>query len=48
MTVKELLKKAVELGASDLHLSSGLVPMVRVDGILQQLEGADPFTDRNN
>ncbi|MGV8913699.1 MAG: type IV pilus twitching motility protein PilT [Rhodoglobus sp.] len=34
------LKEVVYTGASDLHISSGAVPMIRVDGGLQQLEGA--------
>lgn len=34
MNIKELLAFAVEHKASDLHLSSGLVPLVRIDGDL--------------
>jgi len=33
--VTELLRHAVEVGASDLHLKAGNVPFVRVDGELQ-------------
>lgn len=36
--IDELLKKAVEAGASDLHLSVGIAPTVRVNGQLQPLE----------
>ena len=32
MDIRELLASAVERGASDLHLSAGLPPMVRIDG----------------
>jgi twitching motility protein PilT len=39
MSMQELLKAAVRLGASDLHLSTGLAPMVRIDGEMVALEG---------
>jgi twitching motility protein PilT len=35
MDVTELLRYAVEMGASDLHLKAGNVPFVRVDGDLR-------------
>jgi len=35
MDVRELLRFTVEQGASDLHLKSGNVPFIRVDGDLQ-------------
>jgi twitching motility protein PilT len=35
LDVTELLRYAVEMGASDLHLKAGNVPFVRVDGELQ-------------
>lgn len=35
--VFDLLKQARALGASDVHLAAGLVPVVRVQGILQKL-----------
>ena len=37
MDISELLAFAVQNKASDLHLSSGLPPMVRVDGDLRRL-----------
>ncbi|WP_026069329.1 type IV pilus twitching motility protein PilT, partial [Legionella tunisiensis] len=37
MDIKELLAFAVANKASDLHLSAGLPPMIRVDGILHQV-----------
>ncbi len=49
MTIVELLKKLVELKGSDLHLVAGLVPAVRVHGLLTPLEEAgrvDPETAR--
>ena len=35
MHVNDLLKIAVESGASDLHLKVGSFPMMRVRGVLQ-------------
>jgi twitching motility protein PilT len=35
MEIQELLRHAVERGASDLHLKVGNVPFIRVDGALQ-------------
>ena len=38
MNLPDLLKATLELGGSDLHLSIGSPPQVRVDGHLQRLE----------
>lgn len=35
-----LLQEAVQKGASDLHLTAGLPPMLRIDGSLSPLEGS--------
>jgi twitching motility protein PilT len=40
-TLPELLKTLVEMGGSDLHLTTGTPPQVRVHGHLQRLEGTD-------
>jgi twitching motility protein PilT len=37
--LNELLVEMVQMGASDLHLSSGLPPCVRIDGHLRPMEG---------
>ena len=37
MDIAELLAFAVKNNASDLHLSSGLPPMIRVDGDIRRL-----------
>ena len=37
-TINDLLKYAVEAKASDLHLSSSSIPMVRIDGVMQTLQ----------
>ena len=42
MNIEELLALGVQQGASDLHLSAGLPPMVRVDGDIRRLD-APPF-----
>ncbi len=44
MHIDDLLRMTVEKGASDLHLSAGLPPMVRVDGRLYPL----PFEPLNS
>ncbi|MFO2462053.1 type IV pilus twitching motility protein PilT [Pseudomonas sp. 15FMM2] len=38
MDITELLAESVSLGASDLHLSAGLAPRVRVDGDIHPLD----------
>ena len=39
MDITELLTQSVHRGASDLHLSAGLAPMLRVDGEVWPLDG---------
>lgn len=41
--VDSLLKKAVEYGASDIHLKVGSAPIVRIEGELRRLDGYDPL-----
>ena len=36
--IKELLKYSLDSGASDLHLSVGSIPMVRIHGIMKKLQ----------
>lgn len=36
--IEELLAHSVRQGASDLHLSTGLPPMLRVDGELRRID----------
>src|SRR5262245_34746316 len=40
-TLPELLKSTVELGGSDLHLTTNTPPQVRVNGKLDRLQHAD-------
>lgn len=39
MDIKELLNYTVDQGASDLHLSTGLPPIIRKNGDLQIVKG---------
>jgi len=41
--VDALLKKAVDHGASDIHLKVGSAPIVRIEGELRRLDGYDPL-----
>lgn len=43
MIIEDLLKELVEAGGSDLHISSGLPPIKRVDGNLERMK-YDPLT----
>jgi twitching motility protein PilT len=45
MDINELLNYAVSNNASDLHLSSGVVPLVRIDEDLMPIDGADPLDE---
>jgi twitching motility protein PilT len=42
--VNQMLVKVVEMGCSDLHLTAGLPPMVRLDGSIRRLEGFEVLT----
>lgn len=43
--ITDLLKFAVEQGASDLHLSTGSIPMIRVHGRMRKLNLAPPSAE---
>ena len=43
--IEVLLEEVVKKKASDLHLQVGLPPMLRVDGALTPIAGADVLTD---
>jgi twitching motility protein PilT len=43
ISIDELLEQCVALGASDLHITVGSPPVVRVRGKLEALEGAEPL-----
>ncbi len=44
MDLDALLRRAVELGATDMHLKEGKPPILRRDGALGPMEGAEPLT----
>src|SRR6185437_1890722 len=43
--IEVLLDEVVKRKASDLHLQVGLPPMIRVDGSLIPVNGADPLDE---
>jgi twitching motility protein PilT len=45
MELNELLRRAVEAGASDIHLKLDRPPMLRRDGAVAPLEGVEPLTE---
>ncbi|TML94512.1 MAG: PilT/PilU family type 4a pilus ATPase [Actinobacteria bacterium] len=47
MELNPLLRRAVELGASDIHLKVGIPPILRRDGALGPLEEYSIVTDRD-
>jgi twitching motility protein PilT len=47
MELNALLRRAVELGASDIHLKVGVPPILRRDGSLDPLEEAPIVSDRD-
>ena len=44
ISLSDLLKKLSELGGSDLHVTTGTPPQVRVDGHVRPLDGYRPLT----
>src|SRR5574344_391694 len=38
MLIEEILEKVVEQKGSDLHISAGLPPIIRIDGVLQRFD----------
>ena len=44
LSLSELLHKLSELGGSDLHVTTGTAPLVRVHGEIRPLEGYRPLT----
>jgi twitching motility protein PilT len=45
--IEVLLEEVIKKKASDLHLQVGLPPMLRVDGALTPVTGADPLNDES-
>jgi twitching motility protein PilT len=44
LSLSDLLKKLIEMGGSDLHLTTNSAPQVRVDGALRPLDGFKVLT----
>src|SRR5437764_8840864 len=44
LSLSELLHKLSELGGSDLHITTGTAPLVRVHGTIRPLDGYRPLT----
>jgi twitching motility protein PilT len=44
LTVEEIARKAMEKGASDIHLTVSRPPIVRIHGKLQIMEEYEPLT----
>src|SRR5436305_13687756 len=44
LSLSELLHKLSELGGSDLHITTGTAPLVRVHGEIRPLDGYTPLT----
>src|SRR5215203_306541 len=44
LSLSDLLKKLIEMGGSDLHLTTNTAPQVRVHGELRPLEGYKALT----
>src|ERR1041385_9087144 len=44
LSLSDLLKKLIEMGGSDLHLTTNTPPQVRVDGHLRPIEGTRTLT----
>ncbi|MEA2522518.1 MAG: twitching motility protein PilT [Actinomycetota bacterium] len=45
--IPELLSKLLDIGGSDLHITAGAPPTVRLHGDLQPIEGYPPLTPRS-
>ena len=44
VSLHELLKEMIEKGASDLHITTGTSPMLRIDGAITPVKTVDPLT----
>jgi twitching motility protein PilT len=45
ITLNQLLERLAKTGASDLHLSAGQIPMMRLHGSMQRLDDVKPFNE---
>ena len=47
MDLVSLLTRAVDAGASDIHLKLGQPPVIRIDGELEPMEGSPATTEQD-
>lgn len=47
MKIDQIVKVAIDASASDIHLSTGMKPMIRVLGELQEIENSTVLTDES-
>ncbi|MBX3021047.1 MAG: type IV pilus twitching motility protein PilT [Bdellovibrionales bacterium] len=47
VTLEEILKKALEKGATDVHLKAGVMPVIRRNGVLRPLGSSAPILNGN-
>ena len=45
--INELLKKTIQMGASDLHVKAGSAPIVRIHGALSFMQGEKKLTSED-
>ena len=45
--IEVLLEEVIKSRASDLHIQVGLPPMLRIDGSLRPMSGADPLSEEH-
>ncbi len=45
MELNPLLRRAVDMGASDVHFKLGQPPVIRIDGDLEQVADHPPLTE---
>jgi twitching motility protein PilT len=43
ISIKELLNKMIDCGASDLHIAVGVPPMLRISGVLEPVNDIEPL-----
>jgi twitching motility protein PilT len=47
LKIEKFLEEVIKKDASDLHLTAGVPPMIRVDGALKAIEGVRGLTDKD-
>lgn len=47
LKIEKFLEEVIKKDASDLHLTVGVPPMIRIDGALKPIEGVNALTDKD-